>query len=106
MTTQATLLKQSAQLINEFAARYEKVTGRKPLINRIKEKWAARDMIESFGYDQCIVAMDWFFKVSSNLDWSIFSRSADTYLVAAKDSLKDLEHRKKARQIANEWRSR
>jgi hypothetical protein len=105
MTTQATQIKRATQLIDEFVARYEKVTGKKPLINRIKEKWAARDMIDSFGYDECIAAMNWYFKVSSSPDWIVFSRSADTYLTGFNNASREAKERAKARQIANEWRN-
>lgn len=97
---------QSNDLMNLYAKEYEKSTGSKLRLNRNTAKWAARDIIDSFGYDECINAVNWYFSVKdSGYDWNWFVNNTEKLLEARQDYNDDLEFRKQMRQKAKEWLS-
>ena len=104
MTPQA-LAKQASQLLNHYKQKYKEQTGANPLLNLAKEKWAARELIESFGYDQCIAALDWYFKVNKRYDWKTFVYACDQCITESQSVTRDKELRRKYRTIAKEWRN-
>jgi len=96
--------KLSTDLMNYFAKSYESSNGSKLRLNRNTAKWAARDIIESFGYDECVSAIDWYFFVKqSGHDWNWYVTNAERLLEARDEHVKDKEFRKINRQKALEW---
>jgi len=104
MTPQV-LAKQANELLAHYRDSYKKSTGTSPLLNIAKEKWAARELIESFGLDQCLDALDWYFKVNRKYDWKTFVYVCEQCISESKSVARDKELRKKYRVIANEWRN-
>ena len=58
--------------LNEYANKY----GRKPIINKYKEKWAMNDVIESVGYDRARELVFYYFKTTNpghSLTWFFYN---------------------------------
>jgi hypothetical protein len=53
--------KQSYSLISLFEHMYELKTGRKPTLNKYREKWGFQDMIDSIGYDRAVEVIKFYF---------------------------------------------
>jgi hypothetical protein len=104
MTPQV-LAKQANELLAMYRDLYKYKTGKSPLLNIAKEKWAARELIESFGLDECKGALDWYFKVNKKYEWKTFVYVCDQCITESKSVAKDKELRRKYRTIANEWRN-
>ena len=62
-------------------------------IYRYKEQWAADDLIESFGYDECVDLIEYYVRVSDHPTWSKFAYGADKIKKSRDDSAKDLAER-------------
>jgi hypothetical protein len=77
-----------------------------PRFNRAIAKWAARDLIESYGLDDCEVAVAWYARVTKSPDWDSFVRSAGDCIRESKNAEHDLSNRKKNLKLANEWRTK
>jgi len=96
--------KQASELLTLYREEYKKHTGHGPLLNIAKEKWAARDLIVSFGLEDCKRALSWYFKVNKRYDWKTFTYIADQCISESKSVEDDSLKRKKYRAIAKEWR--
>lgn len=92
--------------VKEFRTAYKKTTGKEVSLNLYTEKWAAKDIIESYGYDECMIGMKWYFKVARVYDWKIFIKNVGAYIDAANSATKDRQDRKSANERANAWRDR
>jgi hypothetical protein len=92
--------KQSTELMSYFAQQCPKA----PKFNRAMAKWAARELIESYGMDDAKLAIRWYATVARSQDWNHFVRVADSCLKEAKLHDQDITNRRKYRSIANEWR--
>jgi hypothetical protein len=94
--------KQGTELMTYFA----KLTGTR--FNRATAKWAARELIESYGLDTCRQAVLWYTKTAKQAkrvpDWNHFVRVADECVKASEAYYRDIEHRKELKASANEWR--
>lgn len=94
--------RQGTELMTFFA----KTTGAR--FNRATAKWAAREMIESFGVQSCRDAVLWYDKTCRQsgkpAEWNTFVRVAEECIKASEAYTKDVEHRRELRQSANEWR--
>lgn len=104
MTPQV-LAKQAKELLDLYRDQYKYKTGQSPLLNLAKEKWAARELIESFGLEDCKAALEWYFRVNKRYDWKTFVYVCDQCISESKSVAKDKELRRKYRAIANEWRN-
>lgn len=93
--------KQSSDLMTFFTQNCPKA----PRFNRAVEKWAARDLIDSYGFDTCKQAVLWYAKVSTRQDWKHFLRIADDCVTESNLYKDDVAQRRKFRAIANEWRN-
>jgi hypothetical protein len=96
--------KQASELISLFREEYKQHTGHLPLLNIAKEKWAARDLVQSFGIEDCKRAVQWYFKSSKRYDWKTFTYIADQCVSESKSVEEDIAKRRKFRKIAKEWR--
>jgi hypothetical protein len=75
-------------------------------LNRNTAKWAARDIIDSFGMDECLSAIDWYFNVKpSNHDWTWYANNVEKLLEARDDYTEDVKLRKERLLKAKEWLS-
>lgn len=100
------LIKQGRDLINYYVACYESKYYEKPLVNRNTAKWAARDVVESFGLEECKKACDWYFKVKeAGHDWSWYAANTDKLISAYRLKQKDDVDRRVARDRAKVWLS-
>jgi hypothetical protein len=105
MTVQQSV-KESKELLDYFKWNYKDKVGSPPIINIYKDKWAAKDLIESFGLPDCKDGILWYFKVSKRYEWKHFVGIADQCITASKSAKKDSENRKKLKSVANEWRDK
>lgn len=102
----AQVMKQATELLNFYTKEYKARTGALPLLNKAKEKWAARDLIESFGFEDCKSALEWYFKVNKHPEWKSFVYSAEQCILESRSVKADIEKRRKFRVVANEWRNK
>lgn len=94
----------TAKQSSDFMTFFSKNCPKAPKFNRATAKWAARDLLESYGVDDCQRAVLWYAKVNIRPDWNTFVRVAGDCIKEADLAVKDVENRKKYRSIANEWR--
>jgi hypothetical protein len=98
------LIRLGNDLISYYSLKYSSVYGNKPLINKNTAKWAARDLVESFGFDECQKAVDWYFHVKDRgHDWSWFTLNMEKLYQARKDKERDDQERKINRSRARAW---
>jgi hypothetical protein len=60
MTTQNTVAKQAYGLISAFEKSFEAKHGRKPQVNRYRDKWGFQDMIADLGYNQAKDVVEYY----------------------------------------------
>lgn len=92
-----------AQQGDELMAFFANKTGRR--FNRAKAKWDARQLVQSYGLDDCKEAVLWYVKVSQNRDWRQFVFNCGDYISEARSVERDAERRRMNRRIANQWRN-
>jgi predicted AAA+ superfamily ATPase len=99
-------IKEGKILIDYYVKSYESTHGNKPLINRNTAKWAARDLIDSFGLHESQRAVDWYFYVKdSGHDWIWYTNNVEKLISARKQKEDDDKARKVAREKARVWLS-
>lgn len=88
-------------------SRFEKNAKTKGLlirpINKHHQQWAAESMIESYGYDECIKIIDYYFNVSNSPDWNWLVYNSEKILQSKKIEQDDKELRARLRQGAKKW---
>lgn len=98
------LIQQGHTLLNYYIASYQKAYNARPMINKNTAKWSARDVVDSFGLDECKKAVDWYFAVKdSGHDWNWYSNNVERLIVARKTKEQDDEQRKITRMRAKQW---
>lgn len=98
------VVKEGNELITYFNAKYLERYNSRPIINKNTAKWAARDLIDSFGIDTCLLAIDWYFYVKSEgHSWNWFTNNMEKLVVARLEKSKDDEQRKVNRARARAW---
>lgn len=98
------LIQQGHTLLNYYIASYQKAYNARPMINKNTAKWSARDVVDSFGLDECKKAVDWYFIVKdSGHDWNWYSNNVERLIVARKTKEQDDEQRKITRMRAKQW---
>lgn len=93
--------KQGTALMNAFAQQTNA-----PRFNRAIAKWAARELIDSYGLPDCMTAVAWYSSISSSPTWEDFVRVAGKCVERARQHDADIRRRAKNRALANEWRSK
>ena len=92
--------KLSYALIDFYISLYADKYGKKPVINKHREKWAMNDVIESVGYDRYRVLLEYYFRVSSDnrhaLNWFYFNFDRLDDMLDKK--MRDEERRAKMRE--------
>ena len=92
-------------LMNYFKKKYEfKYRGNRPfLINRNIEKWAANDLLDSYGMDACKQIIDRYFVVNSTPEWNNFTYNAQKVYDTMLAEEADKKQRKIMQKQAEEW---
>lgn len=72
-------------------------------INIYSQQWAADAMIESYGYDETIDAIDYYFSISSSPDWNWFAYNSEKVIQSKRSEEEDKRVRAKLRAKAKEW---
>lgn len=72
-------------------------------INIYAQQWAADAMIDSYGYDETIDAIEYYFSISSSPDWTWFVYNSEKVIQSKKAEEQDKIIRKKLRDKAKEW---
>lgn len=95
---------ESNKLMSLFNAKYKQTFGKTYRLNRNTAKWAARDIIDSFGYDDCAAGMEWAFRVRlDEFTWEWFAGNIDRLLAAKQIAERDEQARVDRRKRAKEW---
>lgn len=98
------IVKEGNELITYFVAKYQAHYNERPLINRNTAKWAARDLVESFGVDSCLQSIDWYFYVKQDgHSWNWFANNMEKLYTARIEKIKDDQQRKTNRARARAW---
>jgi hypothetical protein len=77
--------------------------GKSSYINMFAQQWAADALIESFGYDECVEGINYYFKINSSPDWTWLSYNMEKVLQAMKLEEEDQRIRAVNRARAREW---
>ena len=72
-------------------------------VNRYKAKWAATDLIESYGYDMVKSMIDYYGKHSQVTSWDHFAKSSDKVYSNMMAERQDVLHRDEQKKIAIQW---
>lgn len=67
------------------------------------QQWTADALIDSFGYDECLEAMEYYFKVVDKPDWTWFSYNMEKVIDARVNIENDLKVRAELREGAKKW---
>lgn len=77
--------------------------GRNQTINMFAQQWAADALIDSFGYDECVEAIDYYFKVNNSPDWTWFTYNVEKVIASMKAEEEDQRIRAVNRARARVW---
>ena len=90
-------------LMTYFGNKYELRARRAFVINRNVEKWAANDILDSYGYARSRVLIDRYFEVYDNPTWKDFRYNVQKVFDAMETSEEDKRTRQKLQAQAQEW---
>lgn len=104
--TKIDLDKAAFSLLSEYKALYRNRYGYTLDINKYKEKWGMKSLVEDFGQERVSEILTYYFNKSSKdrhpLSW--FYSNFDTLLQAKRSQDKDIEIRKQRRLEMNKIR--
>jgi hypothetical protein len=89
-------------LMNKFKKKLQE-SGKSQDINLFSQQWAADAMIDSYGYDQCLEAIEYYFSISASPDWTWFAYNSEKVIQSRRQDNEDRELRKKLRAGAKKW---
>jgi hypothetical protein len=77
-------------LLTIYSALYEQKYGKKPRLNKYKEKWAMQDVLDSIGFDQAKDVLYYYFRTGKpghplNFFYNNFDRLEDMMIQINKD---------------------
>ena len=95
-------------LLSYYASKYKERYGKQPNINKYKEKWAASDILQDFGFDEAKTIIDYYFTLSKEghpLNWMFnnFDKLKDTVNANAIDKKLRAERRAELAKLREEW---
>jgi hypothetical protein len=90
-------------LIGVFEKLYREKLGDKPAINKYNEQWAADALLESFGREDCEMAMRYYFHVNQIPSWKSYAKNVDRLLNSIEIQKQDKENRRDMREKAKGW---
>jgi hypothetical protein len=97
--------KQKFALISKFEQYCKKNNLLREPINKYSEQWAADALIESFKYEDILLAMDYYFKINGSPTWKGFANNVDRLLRSIRLQEEDDQLRAEMRMKAKEWAS-
>lgn len=86
-------------LISTYEVLYTEKYGKKPVVNRYREKWGMQDVIDSVGFNRAKELLEYYFKTGKNghpINW--FFMNFDSIDKMFKQRIEDDEKRKKLRE--------
>jgi len=95
--------KLSYSLLSFYEHLYTEKYGKKPVVNRYREKWGMHDVIESVGFNRAKELLEYYFRTSKNghpLMW--FFNNFDVMDKMMDQRAEDDEHRKKLRGLTKQ----
>ena len=99
--------KKAMTAIDYYISRYQSLYKETPLVNRYKDKWAMRDLIDEFNIDVVQSIIDYYFKTAKDhhpLGW--FYANFTNLLQSSRDDDRDRllreERRKKTQELIKE----
>lgn len=95
--------KLSYSLLSLYEHLYTEKYGKKPVVNRYREKWGMHDVIESVGFNRAKELLEYYFRISKNghpLMW--FFNNFDVMDRMMDQRAEDDEHRKKLRGLTKQ----
>lgn len=72
-------------------------------INMYSQQWAADAMIESYGFDKTVEAIEYYFTVSASPDWTWFAYNSDRLIQSMAEQDEDEKLRARLRAGAKKW---
>lgn len=94
-------------LVDLYVLCYESKTGRKPVVNRYREKWGFQDMLDSLGYDRACEVIKYYFTTTNNYSpvhlFSNFDRFIEAIDKRDKDRARRAKLREQTRKMVEEW---
>jgi uncharacterized protein YktA (UPF0223 family) len=87
---------------------YEKKYGKKPLLNKYKEKWGAISLLDDFGKEKVIIGIEYYFKLNKDghpLGWLFnnFDIVYNSYESNIKDEKLRAERRAQTAKLKQEY---
>lgn len=90
-------------LISKFEQMCKMHDVNRPAINKYREQWAADALLESFDYDQCIEAMEYYFLINDRPDWSWYCYNMEKLLQSKQMEEEDRQLRAALRAGQRKW---
>ena len=86
-------------LIGLYESLYKEKYGKKPRLNKFREKWAMQDVIDSVGYDRAREILEYYFKTSKGgHPLNFFFYNFDKIDQLQKEIEKDKKNRERLRE--------
>jgi hypothetical protein len=95
--------KLSYSLISFYEMLYSERYGKKPVINRYREKWGMQDVIDSVGFNRAKELLEYYFRTNKNghpMGW--FFMNFDNIDKVLKQRIEDDENRKKLKELTKQ----
>lgn len=89
-------------LMNRYKKRLLEI-GKSQDINMFAQQWAADALIDSFGYDSCLNAIDYYVRVNKSPDWQWLTYNMEKVLQSMKMEEEDIKTRAALREGAKKW---
>lgn len=110
MATDKTV-QQANALLTKYLSLYDRKYGKKPTINRYKEKWSMKDVIESVGYPRAQELLEYYFSTGRTghpLQWFFynFDRLDITLKELGSDEEKRRRLREQTKRRVEEWKEK
>ena len=90
-------------LISYFEKLYRDKFSERPVINKYNEQWTADALLESFGKENCEMAMRYYFHINQVPSWKSYANNVDRLLNSIEVQKQDKESREQMRKKAKEW---
>lgn len=94
-------------LLTIYMALYEQKYGKKPRINKYKEKWAMQDVLDSIGFDKAKDVLNYYFRTGKvghplNFFYNNFDRLEDMMVQIDKDIVNRARLLEQTRKLVEE----
>lgn len=96
------------QAIEEYQRLYRKKYSKSILVNKYKEKWAMKQLIEDFGRDDVFHVLEYYFKTAKEghpLNWlyNNYITVRESYMSYNRDLELREQRREETRKMKQEW---